>query len=103
MFTSRRRQTRWISACSSVVCSSDFTATFTAAAGTDISNGSVTVDSTWHEANGNLGTGSTSTAFVVDTVTPTASVSVNSSDVNLAAHTPTPTFSFTEAHPKSAL
>src|SRR5258705_4432116 len=80
-----------------MVDATHYTATFTAAAGTDISNGSVTVDSTWHEANGNLGTGSTSTAFVVDTVTPTASVSVNSSDVNLAANTATVTFSFTEA------
>src|SRR5258706_480107 len=74
-----------------MVDATHYTATFTAAAGTDISNGSVTVDSTWHEANGNLGTGSTSTAFVVDTVTPTASVSVNSSDVNLAANTATVT------------
>src|SRR5260370_276811 len=57
-----------------------YTATFTAAAGTDIANGSVSVDSTWHEANGNLGTGSTSTAFVVDTVTPPPPGAVHNSD-----------------------
>ena len=56
-----------------------YTATFTANANTDISNGSVSVTAgTWHEANGNPGTGATSTAFVVDTVTPTAAVTVGS-------------------------
>ena len=74
-----------------------YTAVFTAAAGKDISNGSVSVDNTWHEANGNPGTGATSTAFVVDTVTPTVSVAVNSSDVNLAHNTATVTFTFSEA------
>ena len=75
-----------------------YTATFTANANTDISNGSVSVTAgTWHEANGNPGTGATSTAFVVDTVTPTAAVTVGSSDVNLAAHTALVTFTFSEA------
>src|SRR6202040_318755 len=74
-----------------------YTATFTAAPGTDIATGAVSVDSTWHEASGNLGTGSTATAFVVDTVTPTAAVAVDSSDVNVAHGTATVTFSFTEA------
>src|SRR5437764_668104 len=74
-----------------------YSATFTAAAGTDISTGSVSVDSTWHEAQGNPGTGATSSLFAVDTVTPTASVSVNSTDVNLAHNTATVTFSFSEA------
>src|ERR1700675_1024797 len=54
-------------------------------------------------ADGNLGTGSTSAAFVVDTVTPTASVAVNSSDVNVAANTATVTFSFSEAPTDFAL
>ncbi len=48
-----------------------YTATFTANAGTDIANASVSVDNTWHNADGNLGTGFTSPVFVVDTVTPT--------------------------------
>src|SRR5450756_1849600 len=74
-----------------------YTPTFTAAAATDISNGSVTVNSAWHEANGNLGTGSTSTPFVVDTVAPTAAVAINSTDVNLAHGTATATFTFSEA------
>ena len=42
-------------------------------AGTDISNAAVSVDNTWHEDNGNPGTGA-STSFTVDTVTPTAAV-----------------------------
>src|SRR5450756_2133195 len=74
-----------------------YTATFTAAAATDISNGSVTVNSAWHEANGNLGTGSTSTPFVVDTVTPTVAVATNNTDVNLVNNTATATFTFSEA------
>ncbi|WP_249446087.1 Ig-like domain-containing protein, partial [Acinetobacter baumannii] len=45
-----------------------YTATFTANAGTDIANASVSVDNTWHNADGNLGTGFTSPVFVVDTV-----------------------------------
>ena len=50
----------------------------------------------WHEANGNPGAGA-STSFTVDTVTPTASVSINNSDVNLAANTALVTFNFSEA------
>ena len=34
-----------------------YTAVFTAAAGKDISNGSVSVDSTWHEANATVTSG----------------------------------------------
>jgi hypothetical protein len=74
-----------------------YTAVFTAAAGKDISNGSVSVDSTWHEANGNPGTGATTAAFVVDTVTPTVAVSINSTTLNLAHNTATVTFTFSEA------
>src|SRR4029077_9607731 len=74
-----------------------YTATFTATPGIDISNGSVSVDNTWHEDNGNAGTGATSTAFVVDTVAPTASVTVNSAFVNLAHNTALVTFAFSEA------
>src|SRR4029077_8728043 len=69
----------------------------TGAAGTDISTASVSVDSSWHENNGNAGTGATSSSFVVDTVTPTTSVAISSSDVNVAANTATVTFSFSEA------
>src|SRR6202035_1085718 len=74
-----------------------YTATFTAAANTDISTGSVSVDSKWHEGNGNLGTGSTSSPVVVDTVPPPATIAVGSSDVNVAANTATVSFSFSEA------
>ena len=73
-----------------------YTATFTAASGTDISNAAVSVDNTWHEDNGNPGTAA-STSFTVDTVTPTAAVTVDHSDVNLAANTALVTFSFSEA------
>src|SRR5205814_6184222 len=45
-----------------------YSATFTAAAGTDISTGSVSVDSTWHEAQGNPGTGATIGRVEVGTV-----------------------------------
>jgi hypothetical protein len=51
-----------------------YTATFTANPGIDIANGSVSVDNTWHNADGNLGTGFTSPAFVVDTVAPGVAV-----------------------------
>ena len=76
-----------------------YTATFTANPATDISNGSVSVTAgTWHDATGNNpGTGFTSTAFVVDTVTPSVGVTVGSSDVNLAANTALVTFTFSEA------
>src|SRR5205807_1645357 len=71
--------------------------TFTAAAGTDISNGSVSVDSTWHENNGNPGTGSTSTAFAVDTVTPTAASSEERREGKDAANTAPLTYTLKEA------
>ena len=47
-------------------------ATFTAAANTDIANASVSVVAgSWQEANGNAGLGGSTGNFVVDTVTPT--------------------------------
>jgi hypothetical protein len=54
------------------VDATDYTAIFTAAANTDISNASVSVVSgSWQEANGNPGLGGSTGTFVVDTVTPT--------------------------------
>ena len=50
-----------------------YTATFTAAAGTDIANGSVSVNTGWHGAAGNPGTAATSAAFTVDTIAPIVS------------------------------
>ena len=73
-----------------------FTATFTGNAGTDIGNAAVVVDNTWHEANGNTGTGG-STSFTVDSVTPGVTVTTNNTDVNVAHGTATITFSFSEA------
>ena len=73
-----------------------FTATFTGNAGTDIGNAAVVVDNTWHEANGNTGTGG-STSFTVDSVTPGVTVTTNNTDVNVAHSTATITFSFSEA------
>src|SRR5260370_18371935 len=86
-----------------MVDATHYTATFTAAANTDISNGAVSVNNTWHEANGNPGSATASTAFVVDTVTPTAAVTVASSDVNLAANTALVTFTFSKAHAETPL
>jgi hypothetical protein len=72
-----------------------YTALFTANPGTDIANGSVTVDNTWHDADGNLGTGSTSPLFVVDTLTPTVTIDpvdgndvINSAEAHAAAGVP---------------
>jgi hypothetical protein len=48
-----------------------YTATFTAAANTDIGNASVAVTAgSWQEANGNPGAGGSTAPFTVDTVTP---------------------------------
>ena len=73
-----------------------YTATFTAASGTDISNAAVSVDNNWHEDNGNPGTAA-STSFTVDTVTPTVAVATSNTDVTVAHNTATITFSFSEA------
>src|SRR5208282_4701356 len=54
------------------------------------------VDNNWHEDNGNPGTAASAT-FTVDTLTPTAAVTIDHSDVNLAANTALVTFSFSEA------
>ncbi|WP_456770930.1 hypothetical protein [Bradyrhizobium sp. USDA 4448] len=51
----------------SQVDSTHYTATFTAASNTQINNGSVSVDSSWHEGNGNAGAGTTSMPLVIDT------------------------------------
>ena len=67
-----------------------YTATFTAAANTDIDKAVVSVNvNSWQEVKGNPGMGATSSAFKVDTVTPAVAVSINNSDVNLAYDTAT--------------
>src|SRR5260370_32818536 len=57
-----------------LVDATHYTATFTAAAGTDISTGSVSVHNTRHEGNGNPGSSATSTPFLVDTHTPPSQI-----------------------------
>ena len=75
-----------------------YTATFTAATGTDISNASVSVTAgSWQEANGNPGSGGSTSPFIVDTVTPTVAVAINNNDVNAANPTGLVTFTFSEA------
>ncbi len=74
-----------------------YTATYTANSNTDIANAVVSVDGGWTDAAGNPGAASSSTPFLVDTLTPTAQVTVLSSDVNLANNTAKVTFSFNEA------
>ena len=75
-----------------------YTATFAAAADTDIADAEVTViGGSWQEANGNPGTGGTTGGFIVDTVTPSVAISVDSGDVNLAAPTAQVSFVFSEA------
>ena len=75
-----------------------YTATFTAASNTDISNAVVGVTAnSYQDAYGNPGAAGSSSDFVVDTVTPTVSVGVSSTDVNLANDTATVTFAFSEA------
>jgi len=75
-----------------------YTATFTAAAGTDINNASVSVTAgSWQETNGNPGSGSSTSPFTVDTVTPTVAVAINNNDVNAANPTGLVTFTFSEA------
>ena len=75
-----------------------YTATFTAASNTDISNAVVGVTAnSYQDAYGNPGAAGSSSDFVVDTVTPTVSVGVSSTDVNIAHNTATVTFAFSEA------
>ena len=77
---------------------SQYTATFTAASNTDISNAVVGVTAnSYQDAYGNPGAAGASSDFVVDTVTPTVSVGVSSTDVNIAHNTATVTFAFSEA------
>ena len=77
---------------------SEYTATFTAASNTDISNAVVGVTAnSYHDAYGNPGAAGASSDFVVDTVTPTVAVGLSSTDVNIAHNTATVTFTFSEA------
>jgi len=65
-----------------------YTATFTAAANTEISNGSVSVTSgSWSEGNGNPGTSGSTGNFVVDTVPPITVTSVTYQTSNPAKPT----------------
>jgi hypothetical protein len=81
-----------------------YTATFTGAANTDIGNGLVgVIAGSWQEGNGNAGAGGSTTAFAVDTVTPTVAVSIDNTDVNLAHSTGTVTFEFSKAPTSFAL
>jgi hypothetical protein len=74
-----------------------YTATFTAAANTDIANASVSVTAGSWQSNGTAGAGGSTPTFTVDTVTPTVAVSINNTDVNVANGTGTVTFAFSEA------
>ena len=75
-----------------------YTATFTGAANTDINNASVSVTAgSWQEGNGNAGAGSSTAAFIVDTVTPTVAVSIDNTFINQVHTTGTVTFTFSEA------
>jgi hypothetical protein len=61
-----------------------YTATFTAAANTDIANAAVAVTAgSWQEGNGNPGGGGSTAPFTVDTVTPTIS-SITANPANAA-------------------
>jgi phospholipase/lecithinase/hemolysin len=55
------------------VNATQYTATFAAAAGTDISKGAVSVTAGTWQNNGNPGAGGSTGSFIVDTVTPTVS------------------------------
>jgi autotransporter passenger strand-loop-strand repeat protein/autotransporter-associated beta strand protein len=80
------------------VDATDYTATFTGAADTDIENAAASVaDGSWQDANGNAGLGGSTGSFVVDTVTPTVTVATGNSDVNVADDTAIITFSFSAA------
>ena len=75
-----------------------YTATFTAASNTDMSNAVVGVTAnSYQDGYGNPGAAGASSDFVVDTVTPTVSVGVSSTDVNIAHNTATVTSAFSEA------
>ena len=80
------------------VDATDYTATFTGAADTDIADASASVTAgSWHENNGNAGSGGSTGSFVVDTVTPTVTVTTSRHDVNVAHHGATISFAFSEA------
>jgi hypothetical protein len=75
-----------------------YTATFTAAAGIDITNASVGVFAgSYTDLAGNLGIGGNTGSFTVDTLTPTVAVSISNTDVNVANDTGTVTFTFSQA------
>ena len=60
-----------------------YTATFTGAANTDINNASVSVTAgSYQDLAGNAGAGGSTTAFTVDTVTPTVAVSIDNTNLN---------------------
>jgi hypothetical protein len=77
-----------------------YTATFTGAADTGISNASVSVIAgSWQDNNGISGSGGSTGNFVVDTVInpPTVSVSTSNTDLTTANDTATITFAFSAA------
>ncbi|HEY7242627.1 MAG TPA: Ig-like domain-containing protein [Xanthobacteraceae bacterium] len=75
-----------------------YTATFTGAADTDITNASVDVTAaSWQEGNGNPGAGGITNLFTVDTETPTVSVSIDNTHINLLDPSAVATFTFNKA------
>ncbi|TPM07083.1 hypothetical protein FJ960_09200 [Mesorhizobium sp. B2-3-11] len=74
-----------------------YTALFTGAESTDISNAGVTVDNAWHDRYGSVGATGVTAPFVVDTVSPTVAVSIDGSNLTLSKRAGTVTFSFSEA------
>jgi hypothetical protein len=74
-----------------------YTATFTGAANTDISNASVTVTAgSYSDTAGDAGAGGSTPMFTVDTVAPTVTAAIDSTDVNVANDTATVTFTFSK-------
>src|SRR6516164_9578898 len=62
-----------------------YTAFFTGAPNTDITNASVSVAAgSWADGNGNAGAAGSTAPFTVDTVTPTVTVSIDNTHINLA-------------------
>ena len=75
-----------------------YTATFEGAVNTEISTASVNVTAgSYQDLTGNVGAGSSTGSFVVDTVTPTVMVSIDNTDVNVANSTATVTFTFSKS------
>jgi len=74
-----------------------YTATFTAAAGIDISNASVSVNANSWQSGGTNGAGGSTPSFAVDTVRPTVAISVDHSALNVAGPTALVTFTFSDA------